>query len=165
MRKFSVTMTTSPQKSLRTRKLLFAVLLALIFVSIVLAAFQQKQDWRVPDEAKQRKNPLQSTASNFYAARDLYFDNCVQCHGNTGKGDGPEAHLHDPHPSDLSDRPHNAAVTDGELFFRISEGRKPMPAFKKRLTEDQRWQLVLFVRSFSAPPASSEKKPPTPASH
>jgi hypothetical protein len=37
-----------------------------------------------------------------------------------------------------------------------------MPAFKKRMTEDQRWQLVLLVRSFGAPPA--EKKPNTPAS-
>ena len=41
-----------------------------------------------------------------------------------------------------------SATTDGELFYQISEGRKPMPAFKKRLTEEQRWQLVLLVRSF-----------------
>ena len=52
-------------------------------------------------------------------------------------------------------------VTDGEIFYQISEGRKPMPSFKKRLTEDQRWGLVLLVRSFSAPSASpiQEKKP------
>jgi mono/diheme cytochrome c family protein len=155
-------MTATSQRRLKVRKILFASLLALILLSIVLAAYQQKTGWSVPDEAKQRKNPLQPTASNISAAKDLYLDNCVQCHGASGKGDGTEAHLHDPRPSDLSDRPHAAAITDGELFFKISQGRKPMPAFKKRLTEDQRWQLVLFVRSFSAPAASPNKIPATP---
>jgi mono/diheme cytochrome c family protein len=41
------------------------------------------------------------------------------------------------------------SVTDGEIFYQISQGRKPMPGFKKRLTEEQRWQLVLYVRSFA----------------
>jgi len=40
-------------------------------------------------------------------------------------------------------------ATDGELFYQISEGRKPMPSFKKRLSEEQRWQLVLLIRSFA----------------
>ncbi len=41
-------------------------------------------------------------------------------------------------------------LTDGELFYKISEGHRPMPSFKKRFTEEQRWQLVLFLRWFSA---------------
>jgi mono/diheme cytochrome c family protein len=44
-------------------------------------------------------------------------------------------------------------LTDGEIFYQISEGRKPMPSFKKKLSEAQRWQLVLLVRSFAAPSA------------
>jgi len=35
-----------------------------------------------------------------------------------------------------------STVTDGELFYKISEGHRPMPSFKKRFTEEQRWQLV-----------------------
>ena len=48
-----------------------------------------------------------------------------------------------------------------QIFYQISEGRKPMPSFKKRLTEDQRWGLVLFVRTFSASvaPLIPEKMP------
>ena len=71
--------------------------------------------------------------------------------------------MHDPPPSDITDARHMNTVTDGEIFYQISEGRKPMPSFKKRLTEDQRWGLVLLVRSFSAPSASpiQEKKPNT----
>jgi len=40
-------------------------------------------------------------------------------------------------------------MTDGEIFYKISEGRRPMPSFKKRLTEEQRWQLVNYVRTFA----------------
>jgi mono/diheme cytochrome c family protein len=43
-------------------------------------------------------------------------------------------------------------LTDGEIYYQITEGRKPMPSFKKRLTEEQRWQLVLLVRSFASAP-------------
>ena len=69
--------------------------------------------------------------------------------------------MHDPAPSDITDARHMNTVTDGEIFYQISEGRKPMPSFKKRLTEDQRWGLVLLVRSFSASsaPPIQEKKP------
>ncbi len=53
--------------------------------------------------------------------------------------------------------PHINTVSDGELFYKISQGRKPMPSFRKRLSEQQRWELVLMIRSF-APNAAS----PTP---
>ena len=94
------------------------------------------------------------------AARDLYLDNCAQCHGENGKGDGPEATMYDPLPADLSDRKFNAGLTDGEIYYQISEGKKPMPAFKRRFTEEQRWQLVFLVRSFAAPlPAAAAPAP------
>jgi hypothetical protein len=53
-------------------------------------------------------------------------------------------------------------ATDGELFYKISEGKKPMPVFKSKLTEDQRWGLVLLIRSFTQsttlPPADNTAK-------
>ena len=146
-------MPTAPQKNLRMRKILFAGVLTLAAISIVLAA-REKRTWNIPDEAKQRKNPLQSSPSALQAAGDLYLDNCAQCHGDKGKGDGPEATMYDPLPADLSNFKFNSGLTDGEIFYQISEGRKPMPSFKLRFTQEQRWQLVLLVRSFTAPPAA-----------
>jgi mono/diheme cytochrome c family protein len=148
-------MTTAPQQDLRLRKILFAAVLALIVLAIVLAA-REKRTWNIPEEAKQRKNPLQPSPAALQTARDLYLDNCAQCHGDTGKGDGPEAKMHDPLPADLTNRQLNLGLTDGEIFYQISEGKKPMPAFKRRLTEDQRWQITLLVRSFAAPPATTK---------
>jgi mono/diheme cytochrome c family protein len=149
------------QPNLKTRKILFASLLALICIALVYSAFQRDKPWVVPEEVKKLKNPLPLSESTLKAARGTYMDECAQCHGEHGKGDGPEAMMHNPTPSDITDAQHMNTVTDGEIFFQISEGRKPMPSFKKRLTEDQLWGLVLLVRSFSAPsaPPIQEKKP------
>jgi mono/diheme cytochrome c family protein len=118
------------------------------------AVFQRDKPWVVPEEVKKLKNPLSPSESTRKAATGIYMDECAQCHGEHGKGDGPEATMHSLVPSDLTDTRHMNTVTDGEVFYQISEGRKPMPSFKKRLTEDQRWGLVLLVRSFSAPSTS-----------
>ena len=140
-------MTTNAQSTLRLRKLLFACLLVVIGIAVAFGVFQNRQ-WKIPEEAKRRKNPVQPTPAALAAVRSIYLDKCVQCHGEKGKGDGSDAALYYPKPATFTDVPHMSATTDGELFYQISEGRKPMPAFKKRLTEEQRWQLVLLVRSF-----------------
>jgi len=146
-------MPTDAQPNLKARKILLTSLLALACVALVYSAFQKDKPWVVPEEAKKRKNPLAGSESTLKAAMGIYMDECAQCHGERGKGDGPEAAMHDPSPSDITDTRHMSTVTDGEIFYQISEGRKPMPSFKKRLTEDQRWGLVLLVRSFSPPAA------------
>jgi mono/diheme cytochrome c family protein len=147
-------MSADAQPNLQTRKILFASLLAVICIALVYAAFQRDKPWVVPEEVKRLKNPLTPSESTLKAARGIYMDECAQCHGEHGKGDGPEATMHSLAPADLTDARHMNTVTDGEIFYQISEGRKPMPPFKKRLTEDQRWGLVLLVRSFSAPSAA-----------
>jgi len=160
---FLVAMSTDAQPNLKTRKILFASLLALICIVFLYAALQRDKPWVVPEEVKKLKNPISPSESTLKAARGIFMDECAQCHGEHGKGDGPEAMMHDPPPSDITDARHMNTVTDGEIFYQISEGRKPMPSFKKRLTEDQRWGLVLLVRSFSAPSALpiQDKKPDT----
>ena len=157
-------MPTSAKKPKTLVKLLLALVILLIFLSIGLAAFH-KTPWKVPLEDKLRKNPFASTDANLSAAKPIYNEYCANCHGDTGKGDGSDAMMYDPSPSDLTDAKHMNSLTDGEIFYQITQGRKPMPSFRKKLTEDQRWQLVVLVRSFSAsaasPPAST--KAPEPA--
>ena len=139
---------------LKFRKLLFVALLAAICVLILYWATQESKPWVVPEEFKSLKNPLVPSDSNLSSARLLYHENCAQCHGQTGKGDGPEAWMQRPAPADLTDAIRMANVTDGQMFYQITEGRRPMPSFKGRMTEDQRWQLVLLLRSFSQPSSS-----------
>ena len=157
-------MRTLSRRTLALRKTLFALLLALIVISIAFAVFQNRE-WVVPEEAKKLKNPIAPSTASMGSARAIYLDKCAQCHGGAGKGDGPQARMYDPAPGNLTDTKHISALTDGELFYQISVGRKPMPAFKKRLSEAQRWQLVLLVRSFAEAAGTPRELSESPASN
>ena len=154
-------MSANPSPPIKLRKLSFVALLVLICAVLVYWLTQENKPWVVPEEYKSLKNPLAASPPNLHAAREIYFDECVQCHGERGQGDGPQAKSHYPLPADLTDPKLLRNVTDGEIFYQISLGRRPMPSFKNRLNEDQRWQLVLLVRSFSQPasPASTPAAP------
>ena len=146
-------MKTQSRKKSPLILVLFVVLL-LVAAGSAVYAFLHPGPWIVPEAAKQVRNPLKAAQANLPASRDLYLDKCAECHGDTGNGKGPQAKMYDPRPSDLTDAAHMQAVTDGELFYKISEGHRPMPAFKKRFTEEQRWQMVLFLRSISGVPST-----------
>jgi mono/diheme cytochrome c family protein len=146
----------------RSRALLGVALLALSAAVVSSALPHGKDLWPAPEEAKKMKNPVTLTEDSLAAAKAIFLDNCAQCHGDDGKGDGPEAEMYRVKPANFTDAHMMGEMTDGEIFWKISEGRRPMPSFKKRLTEEQRWQLVNFVRTFATKPAektSDAKKP------
>jgi mono/diheme cytochrome c family protein len=142
-------MATSTKKPAGARKLFLGLIFVVLCVVAVFAYLENKP-WKVPEEAKQRQNPVATSPAALAAARTVYMDKCVQCHGETGKGDGAEAASYYPRPTSFLDTRHMNSVTDGEIFYQISQGRKPMPSFKKRLSEEQRWQLVDYVRALAA---------------
>jgi hypothetical protein len=62
-------------------------------------------------------------------------------------GDGTKAAQLKTEPGDFS-KPGFHAQTDGEMFYRLSEGRDDMPSFKKKISdEEDRWNLVNFMRT------------------
>ena len=152
-------MASLPQKGRQVRVILFVCVLGLIALSIGLGLFH-KTPWSIPPAEKARKNPLSASEANLTAARAIYGEKCASCHGDKGKGDGPDAMMYDPAPSDLTDAVQIGKLTDGEIFYQITEGRKPMPSFRKKLTDEQRWQLVLLVRELAAgvPTLEQEEK-------
>jgi len=152
-------MSANAPRSRKAQKIVFALLLLLICIVVGYSAYEQNKPWVVPEEFKRLKNPLQPTDSNLKTARELYREECAQCHGDRGKGDGPESKMHSPAPADLTDAARMNGVSDGEIFYQITVGRRPMPSFKSRTTDDQRWQLTLLVRSFSQKTTPPEKKP------
>ena len=138
----------------RSRVIESAVLVA---AGIGLALWIAARAGKTPldrEQARQLKNPVALNEQTLRAARITYLEKCANCHGETGKGDGPEAMMYDPAHADLR-RAHVRQMTDGEVFYQISEGRKPMPPFKDQLTEEQRWQLVYYVRAFAVAPDPS----------
>jgi len=160
--------------STRTRKGAWATALLagaglLVAAGLVFAAAPDK-DWPVPPSAAQTKNPVAATEANIAAGKAIFMDKCVKCHGEKGAGDGPMAMMYDPPPADLSEPKMMNSMPDGEIFYKIAEGRAPMPSFKKLLTDEQRWQLVDYVRTLAPKPAPPSKsgstgKSPRAASH
>ncbi len=133
------------------RRGLSIALLVMAF-AIVVSVSSMPHDpnaWPVPAEFKKLKNPVPRTDAALAAAKAMFNDQCVSCHGESGKGDGPDAMMYTPEPADLTDAHMMGMMTDGEIFYKITEGRKPMPSFQKKLTDEQRWQLVHFVRSLA----------------
>jgi mono/diheme cytochrome c family protein len=119
-----------------------------VFNLIFFRSFAQSIKWVAPKEADNLKNPLVANSSMLAIARALYVTNCGPCHGEKGRGDGPAAPGLNPRPADHT----SAAVqneTDGSLFWKLSEGRNPMPSYKKIFTDEQRWELVTYIRSLA----------------
>ena len=80
----------------------------------------------------------------------LYGESCAVCHGIGGYGDGPAAGDLKPKPADLTAR-HAASHTVGDLYWWLSHGIKEtaMPGFKESFSEDERWDLINFLRALS----------------
>ena len=141
-------------KNLRTRKILFVILLLVIAGAIGFSILQNRP-WIVPASAREAKNPISPADAGLDTMRPIYRDKCAACHGYSGKGDGHDAALYDPKPPDFTSARHMNGVTDGELFYKLTEGRKPMPSFKKRLSDDQRWRMIMLIRTFSPPTSAA----------
>jgi mono/diheme cytochrome c family protein len=149
---FLFTMNASSAARRRKAVVFFVAILASVVFVAGFAALHPR-DWSVPPEVKRWRNPATQDAFDAAQARSLYREKCASCHGDTGKGDGDDAPLWGPKPTDFTSA-RLASQSDGELFYKISQGRRPMPGFRNRLTDRQRWELVLYLRSLSEfPPA------------
>jgi mono/diheme cytochrome c family protein len=129
----------------------------IIFVVFVLVAIvagiivYSLSDWRVPARAKAMRNPVPSTPQTIASGMRIYLDRCQNCHGENGNGKGERAEKLSIAPSDFTDAHVMSQQTDGELFWKISQGRRPMPQFKGKLSEEERWEVVDYIRTFSQP--------------
>jgi len=108
----------------------------------------------VPLTARFAQNPVPDTPATIAAGRAQYQANCAICHGPQGRGDGPAAFTLQPRPFDL--QVHVPQHAPGEISYWIGEGipSTPMPAWKDKLSETQRWEIIRFLQALAAGRAS-----------
>ncbi len=130
------------------KSLTVAAAAAALVVGIGTGVWAQGE-WKAPADAKNMKNPKadkKNDKKELAEGKKLADTNCVTCHGPSGKGDGPAAAaLPPPKPADWTSA-RVASETDGEIFWKITNGRGAMPPWK-HLPEKDRWELVNYIRS------------------
>lgn len=127
---------------------------AVVSVALALAlpaASGESGEWSAPARAAKKKNPMAADAASIAAGKTVYERECQSCHGVSGKGDGPEAKNLERPAGDLSSAK-TAEQSDGALFWKTTAGKKPMPTFEKLLSDEERWQVVNYIRTFVAKP-------------
>jgi mono/diheme cytochrome c family protein len=129
-----------------------AICAAFVMLALSVSRVRAQDDykpWVAPDDARKVKNPFPPTPENLTAGEETYKENCILCHGDKGKGDGIAARTSKIQPANFTDAKLLALETDGSLFWKMSEGRGPMPTWKDTLSDKERWQLVDFIRKLN----------------
>jgi mono/diheme cytochrome c family protein len=105
-----------------------------------------------------------ATPATLQKGRALYQKHCATCHGDRGLGDGPAAPFNAEKPPSLADPKRQQDLTDGEMLWKITTGRKEegevlMPAMAEKIpAEEDRWKLVSFVRTLAGKPAGAASR-------
>lgn len=106
---------------------------------------------------------LAQPSDGLQRGQTLYREHCMDCHGTTGKGDGPKAPFLSPRPGNLISAA-TSAKTDKELLRTIAQGkpRTAMPGWKEALPDEDQQAVLQYIRSliqFSRSPAGLPSAP------
>jgi len=115
---------------------------------------QKRVAQKAPDKIVGKKNPLPAIPENISAGKKLFNHTakplaCRQCHGTKGNGSGMMARGMEPRPRDFTCKKMMENIPDGQLFWITKNGSKNtgMMAYKA-LSDEEIWQLVLYIRRF-----------------
>jgi mono/diheme cytochrome c family protein len=132
----------------KNTKRLAAIALAVIVCAGLVAAVNFARNWIEYRKSRALVNPVPVSPMAIAAGKHLYEDHCQKCHGSNGDGKGPKAAELSSSPGDFTNASEMNRRTDGELFWSITKGRSQMPAFNDKISEEGRWQLVNYIRTF-----------------
>ena len=90
-----------------------------------------------------------TSAERLAVGNELYTSFCEECHGQDGRSQILNA-------ADLSDQRFIAQLSPSDLYLSVTRGRGSMPAWQARLTQDERWMAVDYLRTFSYDPKLAE---------
>ena len=126
----------------------FKFLMLIGIVSIAFLAFTtvEQDEWKVPAKYEKMTNPEEASSENISIGKTLYSKHCKSCHGKDGLGDGPKADEVEGDLGDFSSAKFHKQ-TDGAIFYKSYIGRKDMPSFEKKMSEEDAWLVVHYMRT------------------
>lgn len=132
-----------------------ATFFSVIFIALISFAFIQGSDWKAPSSAKALTNKVKTSSKSIKAGKSIFESKCIVCHGEKAKGDGPGGKALNPKPANLTSEKVQTQ-TDGEIFWKITNGRGAMVKWESIISETDRWNLVNFIRSVRAEKPKTE---------
>ncbi len=123
------------------------VLLAFSFTQVMNAQQKKGEPWTIPAEYKKMANPVAKDDANLKLGASSWAKNCASCHGKTGLGDGPKGRMTKTFPGDFSGAAFQG-FSDGDMFYQTKFGRGEMPAYDKKIPDNEIWAMVHHMRSF-----------------
>jgi hypothetical protein len=124
---------------------MFKALILAVFTAILIEPFTYGQEWVVSADKQSKVSPFKFDDISRKKGQATFIQNCTSCHGIPTKGNFVALV---PPPGDPATDIFQKQ-TDGALFYRITTGHGAMPSFKDVLTEEQRWQVISYFRSFN----------------
>ena len=122
--------------------------LLLLFVILLFSVTVNSQSkWDIPETYTTMKNQvLFNQEIDKEYSRVLYNKHCKSCHGKEGYGDGPKADDLNGDLGDFSTEEFNQQ-SDGVLFYKTKFGKDDMPAYKRKMTDEEIWLTVHYMRT------------------
>ena len=114
------------------------------------------------DEVK-RENPVKPTEASIADGKKLYGYQCAMCHGEKGDGKGDLVESMKLKMKDYANPEALKDFTDGALNYIIDKGKGQMPSQEGRMSANQKWNMINYIRSLSKKPADAKPAaPPKP---
>jgi mono/diheme cytochrome c family protein len=130
------------------KTLKFLIIIGIVSLGLLSFSKLIQEEWKVPDKYQKMKNTTEANSENLSIGKSLYSKHCKSCHGKTGEGDGTKADDVEGDLGDFSSKEFQSQ-SDGALFYKSYIGRYDMPNYEKKMTEEDMWILVHYMRSLS----------------
>ena len=104
-------------------------------------------------KSKEKEKVFPEEKPSAARGKAIYDEHCLECHGETGSGEGEESKKFTDEIKDFNDQTFMRKEDPAEFFEKVKKGDKPMPAFEEDLTDQEMWDVVFYIWTF---PTSEE---------
>lgn len=135
----------------KTTSLMSLLLLPVFCVYLSPNSYAQElvETWVAVNSAELLESPVKASRRSVNRGERVFAQRCSVCHGDSARGNGPGGRALAPKPADLRSE-FTQSQSHGALFWKITEGRGAMPAWASILKENERWNLVNYIKSLGS---------------
>ncbi|MCL4524758.1 MAG: c-type cytochrome [Acidobacteria bacterium] len=149
-----------------------AAILCLFLLVVAAGLAQQTQEKKepvpaqapanlvIPPEEAKRENPVKPTEASIADGKKMFGYQCAMCHGEKGDGKSELGETMKLTMKDYTDPAALKEFTDGTLFYILEKGKGKMPGQEGRMSANQKWNMINYIRALAKKSAEAKTAPP-----